>query len=73
MTTIPSADKLSKLAYSPAEACDVLSIGRTVLFDLMARNAIVSVKVGRRRLIPAASLTAYLNRLLSEQASSRTP
>jgi len=58
-----------KLAYSTEEAATALSIGRTQLFDLLRRNEIVSVKVGRRRLIPAASLTAYLTRLVAEKAN----
>lgn len=56
-----------KLAYSPGEACSTLSIGRTVLFDLLRRNEITSIKIGRRRLIPAESLEAYLARLVAEQ------
>jgi excisionase family DNA binding protein len=65
--SMTTTDKLAKLAYSTEEACEALSIGRTVLFDLMARGDIVSVKVGRRRLIPVASLTAYLDRLVAQQ------
>lgn len=59
-----------KLAYSPEEACRMLSIGRTVLFDLLRRGDITSVKVGRRRLIPAASLDAYLARLVADQTGT---
>lgn len=59
-----------KLAYNTEEACNTLSIGRTVLFDLMRRGEIVSVKVGRRRLIPASSLNGYLDRLVTEQTGA---
>lgn len=48
----------------------MLSIGRTVLFDLLRRGDITSVKVGRRRLIPAASLDAYLARLVADQTGT---
>lgn len=61
------ADTRVKLAYSIEEAFLALSIGRTQLFDLLRRGEIASVKVGRRRLIPAASLDAYLGRLVAEQ------
>jgi excisionase family DNA binding protein len=61
------ADARGKLAYSIDEAFPALSIGRTQLFDLLRRGEITSVKVGRRRLIPAASLDAYLARLIAEQ------
>lgn len=57
----------TKLAYSTEEACSTLSIGRTALFDLLRRNEITSVKIGRRRVIPAASLDAYLAQLVAEQ------
>jgi excisionase family DNA binding protein len=60
-------DTRVKLAYSIDEAFPALSIGRTQLFDLLRRGEIASVKVGRRRLIPAASLDAYLARLVAEQ------
>ncbi|MGH3887914.1 MAG: helix-turn-helix domain-containing protein [Pseudonocardiaceae bacterium] len=58
-----------KLAYSTEEASSTLSIGRTALFDLLRRNEIASVKIGRRRVIPAASLEAYLARLVAEQTA----
>lgn len=56
-----------KLAYSVDEACVALSIGRTVLFDLLRRNEITSVKIGRRRLIPASHLRAFIARLAEQQ------
>ncbi|MGH3976896.1 MAG: helix-turn-helix domain-containing protein, partial [Pseudonocardiaceae bacterium] len=55
---MPDTTVGAKLAYSTEEACSTLSIGRTALFDLMRRNEITSVKIGRRRVIPAASLEA---------------
>jgi len=57
----------AKLAYSIDDAMMALSIGRTALFDLLRRNEITSVKIGRRRLIPATSLHAYLDRLVAAQ------
>jgi excisionase family DNA binding protein len=58
----------AKRAYNVAEACSTLSIKRTLLFELLRRREIASVKVGRRRLIIAASLDAYLDRLVAEQS-----
>jgi excisionase family DNA binding protein len=66
------ADTRVKLAYSIDEAFLALSIGRTQLFDLLRRGEITSVKIGRRRLIPAASLDAYVARLVTEQNSGET-
>lgn len=51
---------IKKLAYSPDEAAEALSVGRTHIFDLMRRGEIASIKSGRRRLIPARALLDYL-------------
>lgn len=48
-----------------------LSVGRTQLFDLLRRGEIISVKIGRQRLIPAESLDAYLARLVRSKATQR--
>lgn len=64
-------DTTERLAYNIDEACEALSIGRTILFDLIRRGEITSVKVGRRRLIPADSLRSYLARLVAEQSPSK--
>lgn len=60
-------DTRVKLAYSVDEACSATSLGRTAVFDLLRRGELTSVKVGRRRLIPVASLDAYLAQLVAEQ------
>ncbi len=57
----------TKLAYSTEDACEALSIGRTQLFELMRSGETKSVKIGRRRVIPAVALQEYLDRLLDEQ------
>ncbi|MGH3774696.1 MAG: helix-turn-helix domain-containing protein [Pseudonocardiaceae bacterium] len=59
-----------KLAHSVDETCRYIGVGRTVLFDLLRRGEISSVKIGRRRLIPAASLQAYFDRLVAEQSGT---
>lgn len=63
-----TAGQGEKLAYTVTEACAALGLGRTTLFDLLGRKEILSVKVGRRRLIPADHLHAYMDRLVAEQA-----
>ncbi|MGH3798045.1 MAG: helix-turn-helix domain-containing protein [Pseudonocardiaceae bacterium] len=62
-------ETVGKLAYSTDDAAATLSIGRTALFELLRRKEISSVKIGRRRVIPAASLEAYMNRLITEQTA----
>lgn len=46
------------LVYSVREACQVSRIGRTTLYKLMSEGKIEARKVGKRRLIVAASLRA---------------
>jgi excisionase family DNA binding protein len=49
------------LAYSIADACRVTSIGRTRLYTLIAEGQLEVRKIGRRSLIPAASLRALID------------
>ena len=49
-----------RLAVSPAEAAQMLGLGRTKLYELIADNEIASVKIGTRRLIRVAELEAWL-------------
>lgn len=48
------------LAYSIADACRASSIGRTRLYQLINEGRLKACKVGRRTLIPAASLRALI-------------
>jgi hypothetical protein len=46
------------------------ALGRTITYSLVMRDEILSVKVGRRRLIPVAALYAYVERLSTLQQAS---
>ena len=48
------------LAYSVADACKVSSIGKTRLYSLIAEGRLEARKIGKRTLIPAASLRALI-------------
>lgn len=48
------------LAYSVSDACRVSSIGRTRLYQLIGEGRLKAHKVGKRTLIPAASLRALI-------------
>lgn len=48
------------LAYSIADACKVSSIGKTRLYSLIAEGRLEARKIGKRTLIPAASLRALI-------------
>lgn len=47
---------IQPLAYSVADACRVSSIGRTRLYALINEGRLEARKIGKRTLIPAASL-----------------
>ncbi len=51
---------MDPLAYSIEAAAEQLGIGRTLMFDLVRRGNLPSVKLGKRRLIPAQSLRDWL-------------
>lgn len=42
------------------DAAKTLGIGRTIVYSEMAAGRLASVKVGRRRLIPASAISAYI-------------
>ena len=58
-----------KLLYSVEEAADMLGIGRTYMFHLLATGEISSLKIGRCRKIPSDALESYVRRIQAEQCS----
>ena len=48
------------LTYSVREACRVTSLGRTRLYQLIGEGRLEVRKIGKRTLIPAASLRALV-------------
>lgn len=51
---------IEPLAYSINEACRVSSLGRTRLYQLISEGRLETRKIGKRTLIPAASLRALI-------------
>lgn len=51
---------IEPLAYSINEACRVSSLGRTRLYQLIRERRLEVRKIGKRTLIPAASLRALI-------------
>jgi excisionase family DNA binding protein len=49
-----------RLVYSVAEAAVVLGISRTKMFGLLEEGRVRTVRVGRRRLVPAAAIDEFL-------------
>jgi excisionase family DNA binding protein len=56
----------AKVLVSVDEAAELLSVGRTVVYRLVARNEVRSIKVGRTRRIVVASLHEYVGRQLEQ-------
>jgi excisionase family DNA binding protein len=53
----------ARVLVSVEDAAAMISLGRTVVYQLVRRNEILSVKVGRCRRIVASSLHDYVSRL----------
>ena len=49
-----------KILYSIPDAADQLSISTRVLERLIGDGEVETVKIGRRRLVPAEALAAYV-------------
>jgi excisionase family DNA binding protein len=68
-----SADPLgtpleAKLLLSVGEAATLMSLGRSIVYDLVMRQQIASIKVGRMRRIPVSALREYVQQRLIEEA-----
>jgi excisionase family DNA binding protein len=50
----------AKLAYSIPEAASVISIGRSKMYDLIAKGQVETRKIGKRTIVLAASLEKLL-------------
>lgn len=57
------------LLLSVEEGAAQLRIGRSRMFELIRLGKVLSVKVGGSRRIPYDSLKAYVDQLVTEQAS----
>jgi excisionase family DNA binding protein len=54
---------VEKLAYSPREATEAASVGKTRLYAAIASGALKSRKLGRKRLILRDDLQSWLKEL----------
>lgn len=53
---------VTPLAYSVTDLTQLLGLCRTTVFALIRDGELASFKVGRRRLVPAGALQAFLAR-----------
>jgi excisionase family DNA binding protein len=49
-----------KIAFSVAEACSSIGIGRSLFYELVARGDIPAIKLGRRTLVRSEYLKRYI-------------
>jgi len=61
-----AANAPAPIAVSPEQAAAMLCTGRTTIFELMNDGELQRVKVGRRTLIPVASVHQFLARRVAE-------
>ncbi|RVX45448.1 excisionase family DNA binding protein [Nonomuraea polychroma] len=50
-----------KLLVTAAEASEMLGLGRTKVYELIAAGELRSVKIGRSRRVPVQALTAFVS------------
>jgi len=60
---------VDQLLLTPEDAAQLLAVGRTKIYELLRTGAIESVRIGAARRIPAAALTAYVDRLRQDEAA----
>ncbi len=51
-----------QLLYTPEQAADLLQVGRTTMYGLLAAGEVESIKIARARRIPADALETYVAR-----------
>jgi excisionase family DNA binding protein len=61
----PKAEKavMPPLFHQIPEACQLLNIGRSMLYELIAARKLKSVTIGRRRLIAATEIDRFVSEL----------
>jgi len=59
-----------RLLLRPVEAAEVLGVGRSKLYELLAQRALPTVFIGRRRRVPIEALQRWIARQLEQQPES---
>lgn len=62
-----NTETAAPLAVSPERAAQMLGLGRTKVFSLLADGELPHMKVGRRTLIPVRALHNFVARHVGEQ------
>jgi len=62
----PTPEKSRKALYRIPEAAELLSLSRSLVYQLISSGRLGSVKEGRTRLVPASAIEAYVALLIKE-------
>jgi len=62
---------MEKLLLKPSEVAQVLGIGRSLIYELIARKEMPSIRLGRCIRVPSESLQRWLT--AQENQSNETP
>jgi len=62
-----SGGAAGRLLYSVEETAELLGVGRTFMFYLVATGEIESLKIGKLRKIPRDAIDSYIQRLRCAQ------
>ena len=60
---------MSKILYTVEETANILSLGRTVVYQLLASGELESVKVGRARRVLYTSIENFVAKLTQANQS----
>ncbi len=60
---------MDKLLLTPEEAAQVLGVSRSKMYELIARRAVKSVKIGSLRRVPKSALEDYVSVLAGEDVA----
>lgn len=52
---------VEKVGYSVEETMQATGLGRSTVYELLGSGELESIKVGRRRIVPADAITQFMN------------
>ncbi len=55
-----ASTKAPRMLYSINETVQILGVQRTTVYELIGRGELETVKIGRRTLVPADSIEAFV-------------
>jgi excisionase family DNA binding protein len=58
---------VTRLLLTVPETAEALAISRSKLYELLATNAVASIRIDGSRRIPLSALEEYISRLLAER------